>query len=97
MYTFKIISGREAVYQFASYIRCIPGVEDVRVEDAHTSYERGWKKFFVRIALQAAGEEKEALREIARLLELSRFTYVHYNDAAIEQAFEDVKYESFAH
>ena len=37
----------------------------------------------------------KALQEIARLVELGRFTYVHYRNDEIEEAFEAVKYESF--
>ncbi|WP_412839868.1 DUF3928 family protein, partial [Bacillus paranthracis] len=40
-------------------------------------------------------EQHKALQEIARLVELGRFTYVHYRNDEIEEAFEAVKYESF--
>ena len=36
MYTLKIVSDREALYQFASYVRVVQGVEDVYVEVGRT-------------------------------------------------------------
>lgn len=52
MYTLKIVSDREALYQFASYVRVVQGVEDVYVEVGEPLYEHplmfmyilSWKK-----------------------------------------------------
>ncbi|MDM5156217.1 DUF3928 family protein [Bacillus sp. DX1.1] len=95
MYTFKIVSDREAVYQFASYVRVVQGVKDVYVEVGESLYEHPLMKFYVHITIEEAYEKTKALQEIARLVELGRFTYVHYRNEEIEKAFEDVKYESF--
>ncbi|WP_242143599.1 MULTISPECIES: DUF3928 family protein [unclassified Bacillus cereus group] len=95
MYTLKIVSDREAVYQFASYVKVVQGVENVYVEVGEPLYEHPLMKFYVHFAIQEAYENEKALKEIARLVELGRFTYVHYRNEEIEQAFEAVKYESF--
>ncbi|MDM5189734.1 DUF3928 family protein [Bacillus sp. DX4.1] len=95
MYTFKIVSDREAVYQFASYVRVVQGVKDVYVEVGESLYEHPLMKFYVHITIEEVYEKTKALQEIARLVELGRFTYVHYRNEEIEKAFEDVKYESF--
>ncbi|MGF9962940.1 DUF3928 family protein [Bacillus rhizoplanae] len=94
MYTFKIVSDREAIYQFASYAQVVQGVENVYVEVGEPLYERPFMKFYVHISIKQGYEQAKALREIARLVELGRFTYVHYRDEEIERAFEEVKYES---
>ncbi|OUB10595.1 DUF3928 domain-containing protein [Bacillus thuringiensis serovar yunnanensis] len=95
MYTLKIVSDREALYQFASYVRVVQGVEDVYVEVGEPLYEHPLMKFYVHIKLKETYEQHKALQEIARLVELGRFTYVHYRNDEIEEAFEVVKYESF--
>ena len=95
MYTLKIVSDREALYQFASYVRVVQGVEDVYVEVGEPLYEHPLMKFYVHIKLKETYEQHKALQEIARLVELGRFTYVHYRNDEIEEAFEAVKYESF--
>ena len=94
MYTLKIVSDREALYQFASYVRVVQG-EDVYVEVGEPLYEHPLMKFYVHIKLEETYEQHKALQEIARLVELGRFTYVHYRNDEIEEAFEAVKYESF--
>ncbi|MFX3624084.1 MAG: DUF3928 family protein [Ectobacillus sp.] len=94
MYTLKIVSDREAVYQFASYVRCVQGVEDVYVEVGTALYEHPLMKFYVHFSIRPDYDTEIALREIARLVEMGRFTYLHYRDEAIEKAFESVKYES---
>jgi hypothetical protein len=94
MYTFKIVSDREAVYQFASYVQVVQGVENVYVEVGEPLYEHPLMKFYVHVSIKQEYEQAKALREIARLVELGRFTYVHYRDEKIEKAFEEVKYES---
>ncbi|WP_020059366.1 DUF3928 family protein [Bacillus sp. 123MFChir2] len=94
MYTLKIVSDREAIYQFASYVQVIQGVENVYVEVGEALYEHPLMKFYVHVDINEKYEQEKALREIARLVELGRFTYVHYRDEEIEKAFEDVKYES---
>lgn len=95
MYTLKIVSDREAIYQFASYVRVIQGVEDVYVEIGESLYEHPLMKFYIHITIEETYEKQKALQEIARLVELGRFTYVHYRNEEIENAFEVVKYESF--
>ena len=92
MYTLKIVSDREALYQFASYVRVVQGVEDVYVEVGEPLYEHPLMKFYVHIKLKETYEQHKALQEIARLVELGRFTYVHYRNDEIEEAFEAVKY-----
>ena len=47
------------------------------------------------LQLKKTYDQHKALQEIARLVELGRFTYVHYSNEEIEEAFEAVKYESF--
>lgn len=93
MYTFKIVSEREAVYQFASYVKVVQGVKDVYVEVSDTLYEQQFMKFYVHISIKEDYETEKAMKEIARLVELGRFTYVHYRDEEIEKAVEAVKYE----
>ncbi|AJH20764.1 DUF3928 family protein [Bacillus mycoides] len=95
MYTLKIVSDREALYQFASYVRVVQGVEDVYVEVGEPLYEHPLMKFYVHITIEETYDQHKALQEIARLVELGRFTYVHYHNEEIEEAFEVVKYESF--
>ncbi|MEH7459936.1 DUF3928 domain-containing protein [Bacillus pseudomycoides] len=95
MYTLKIVSDREAVYQFASYVRVVQGVEEVHVEVGESLYEHPLMKFYVHVTIEETYEKQKALQEIARLVELGRFTYVHYRNEEIEKAFEAVKYESF--
>ncbi|PFD45953.1 DUF3928 domain-containing protein [Bacillus cereus] len=94
MYTLKIVSDREALYQFASYVRVAQGVEDVYVEVGEPLYEHPLMKFHVHITIEEKYDQYKALQEIARLVELGRFTYVHYRNEEIEEAFETVKYES---
>ncbi|WP_242225409.1 DUF3928 family protein [Bacillus cereus group sp. BfR-BA-01380] len=93
MYTLKIVSDREAIYQFASYAQVVQGVENVYVEVGESLYEHPLMKFYVHVTVKEGYEQGKALREVARLVELGRFTYVHYRDEEIERAFEDVKYE----
>lgn len=70
-------------------------MEDVYVEVGEPLYEHPLMKFYVHIKLEETYEQHKALQEIARLVELGRFTYVHYRNDEIEEAFEAVKYESF--
>lgn len=95
MYTFKIVSEREAVYQFASYVNMVQGVKEVYVEAGDTLYEKQFMKFYVHISMKEGYETAKAMKEIARLVELGRFTYVHYRDEEIEKAFEAVKLENY--
>ncbi|MGG3519315.1 DUF3928 family protein [Bacillus pseudomycoides] len=95
MYTLKIVSDREAVYQFASYVKVVQGVKDVYVEVGESLYEHPLMKFYVQVTIEETYEKQKTLQEIARLVELGRFTYVHYRNEEIEKAFEAVKYESF--
>ncbi|MGQ0518335.1 DUF3928 family protein, partial [Bacillus sp. D-CC] len=53
MYTLKIVSDREALYQFASYVRVVQGVEDVYVEVGEPLYEHPLMKFYVPVAKTA--------------------------------------------
>lgn len=94
MYTLKIVSDREAIYQFASYVQVVQGVENACVEVGESLYEQPLMKFYVHITIKEGYEQGKVLQEIARLVGLGRFTYVHYQDEEIEKAFEDVKYES---
>ncbi|MFD3447928.1 DUF3928 family protein [Microbacteriaceae bacterium 4G12] len=93
MYKIKIVSSREAIYQFASFVRCVQGVEDIYVEVGEALYEDPLMKFYVHFSIREDYEQDIAMKEIARLVELGRFTYVHYRDEVIERAFESVKYE----
>jgi hypothetical protein len=96
MYSIKVVSDREAVYQFASYVRSVQGVKDVYVEVGEALYERPHTKFFIHFSIHEYYDTDKVLCEIACLVELGRFTYVHYRDEAIERAFASVKYESYS-
>ncbi|WP_416827052.1 DUF3928 family protein [Ectobacillus polymachus] len=92
MYTLKVLSNREAVYQLASYIRSVKGVENVYVEVGTHIPEQNTAKFSLHFAIETEYVQP-ALQEIARLVKLSRFTYVQYHDNEMEEAFETVKFE----
>lgn len=93
MYTIKVLSNRETVYQLASYIRSVKGVKDVYVEVGKQGSEHQQGKFSLQFSIDTENVQP-TLQEIARLVKLSRFTYVQYHDNDMEEAFEAIKLES---